>query len=70
MEERILDFGNRIIQMSGVLSKFVESNIVRNQVTISGTSIGVNYREVNRSRSKADLANIIRISEGEASETI
>ncbi|WP_368667515.1 four helix bundle protein [Ancylomarina sp. 16SWW S1-10-2] len=32
--------------------------------------MGANYREVNRSRSKADFKNKIKISESEASETV
>ena len=43
--------------------------VVRNQITKYGTSIGANYRESNRSRSKADFRNKIRICESEASET-
>ncbi|NUQ44203.1 MAG: four helix bundle protein [Calditrichaceae bacterium] len=34
-----------------------------------GTSIGANYREANRARSKADFRNKIKICETEASET-
>lgn len=43
--------------------------MVRRQITKSGTSVGANYREANRSRSKADFYNRIRICESEASET-
>jgi len=43
--------------------------VIRNQISRSGTSIGANYREANRSRSKADFVSRIRISESEASET-
>jgi four helix bundle protein len=39
-------------------------------LTKSGTSIGANYREANRGRSKADFINRIKICESEASETI
>jgi len=46
-----------------------EGKIVRNQFTKAGTSIGANYREANRARSKADFRNKIKICEGEASET-
>ena len=46
-----------------------EARIVRNQLTKAGTSIGANYREANRARSKADFRNKIKICEGEASET-
>ncbi len=47
----------------------VEGKIIRNQLTKSGTSIGANYREANRSRSKADFKNKIKICESETSET-
>jgi len=33
------------------------------------TSVGANYREANRARSRADFKNKIKICEGEASET-
>ena len=52
-----------------MLSSTLESNVIRNQITKSGTSIGANYREANRSRSKADFRNKIKICESEASET-
>lgn len=42
---------------------------MRNQITKSDTSIGANYCEANRSRSKADFQNRIKICESEASET-
>ena len=38
-------------------------------MTKPGSSIGANYREANRSRSKADFKNKIKICESEASET-
>ena len=44
--------------------------VIRNQITKSGTSIGANYREANRSRSKKDFKNKINISVSEASETV
>lgn len=43
---------------------------MKNQITKSGTSVGANYREANRSRSKADFRNRIKICESEASETV
>lgn len=43
--------------------------VIRNQITKSASSIGANYREANRSRSKADFRNKIKICESEASET-
>ena len=46
-----------------------EGRVVRNQLSKSGTSVGANYREANRARSKADFRNKIAICETEASET-
>jgi four helix bundle protein len=43
--------------------------VIRNQITKAGTSIGANYREANRARSRADFKNKIKICESEASET-
>ena len=46
------------------------AGVIKNQITKSGTSIGANYREANRSRSEAGFANKIKICESEASETV
>ncbi len=69
LEERTLLFGVKIIYLSGKLPNSTEGKVVRNQLTKSGTSIGANYREANRSRSKADFKNKIKICESESSET-
>ena len=58
-----------IIQLSSTLPNTPEGRAIRNQITKSGTSIGANYREANRARSKADFKNKIKICEAEASET-
>ncbi len=70
LETKTKRFAISIIKISAQLPNTPESKVIRNQVTKSGTSIGANYREANRSRSKADFASRIRISESEASETI
>jgi four helix bundle protein len=69
LEKRTRDFAVRIIRLSAKLPSTPEFNVLRNQITKSGTSIGANYREANRAKSRADFTNKIRISEGEASET-
>ena len=69
LEERTREFALRIIRLSMSLPSTPEASVVRTQLTKSGTSIGANYREANRARSKADFRNKIRICEGEASET-
>ncbi len=70
LEYRTKLFAIRIIKLSGSLPHSTEGRVIRNQITKSGTSIGANYREANRGRSKADFANKIKICESEASETV
>ena len=69
LEERTLLFAVRIIRLSAKLPNTTEGWVVRNQLTKAGTSVGANYREANRSRSKADFKNKIGICESEASES-
>lgn len=69
LEKRTLKFSIEIIKLSISLPKTSESLVIKNQITKSGTSIGANYREANRSRSKKDFKNKIKICESEASET-
>ena len=69
LEKRTLDFAVRIIRLSIKLPNTPEGRVVKRQITSCGTSIGANYREANRSRSKADFKNRIAICESEASET-
>ena len=69
LEERVKKFAVRIIQLSKRIPNTPEGKVLKTQITRSGTSIGANYREANRARSKADFRNKIRICESEASET-
>ena len=69
LEERTRDFGIRIIRLSACLPDTPEAREIRRQIAKAGTSVGANYREANRARSKADFRSKIRICEGEASET-
>ncbi|MFQ5965266.1 MAG: four helix bundle protein [Candidatus Scalinduaceae bacterium] len=47
----------KVIRLSVNLPNTPEGRVVRNQITKSGTSIGANYREANRARSKPDSGN-------------
>ena len=69
LEKRTREFSVSIIRLSMGLPNTPESLVIRNQITKSGTSIGANYREANRARSKRDFKNKIKICESEASET-
>jgi four helix bundle protein len=69
-EKRTREFAVQVIKLSISLPNTEEGRVIKNQISKSGTSVGANYRESNRARSKKDFANKIRISESEASETI
>ena len=69
LEKRTQKFAVRIIRLSLALPNTPEGKVIKNQITKSGTSIGANYREANRARSKPDFKNKIKICESEASET-
>lgn len=69
LERRTREFAVKIIKLSINLPNTPEAKVIKNQITKCGTSIGANYREANRARSKADFKNKIKICESEASET-
>ena len=69
LEKRTRKFAVRIIRLSTTLPNTPEGKVIRNQITKSGTSVGANYREANRSRNRAGFKNKIKICESEASET-
>ena len=49
------DFALRIIRMFSALPKTTEAQLLGKQLFRSGTSIGANYREAYRGRSKAEF---------------
>lgn len=69
-ETRTKQFAIDILKLSAQIPASYEGRVIRNQISKSGTSIGANYREANRSKSKADFRYKIKISEGEANETL
>ena len=69
LEQRTKKFAIDIIRLSVTLPNTPEGRTIRTQLTKAGTSVGANYREANRARSKADFRNKISICETEASET-
>ena len=70
LEKRTKVLAVKIIKLSASLPESVESRVIRNQLTKSGSSIGANYFEANKSRSKKDFLNKLKISESEANETL
>jgi four helix bundle protein len=55
LKERTDDFALRIIRMFTALPKTDEARVLGKQVLRSGTSVGANYREAGRARSKAEF---------------
>ncbi len=70
LEDRTRKFAISIISLSISLNRTPENLVIKNQLTKSGTSIGANYSEANRARSRRDFSNKIKICESEANETV
>src|SRR5271170_3195887 len=62
-------FALRIIQMFAALPKTEVARVLGKQVLRSGTSVGANYREASRGRSKAEFISKIGDCLKEADET-
>ena len=50
---RTKEFALRVIRLYGALPKSTQAQVLGKQVLRSGTSVGANYREAKRSRSKS-----------------
>ncbi len=59
LRERTKSFGVRIVKMFVALPKTDEERVLGKQVLRSGTSVGANYREAHRSRSKPEFISKI-----------
>jgi four helix bundle protein len=55
LAERTKEFALQIIRMYSGLSRNTAAQVMGKQVLRSGTSVGANYREANRARSKAEF---------------
>lgn len=55
LRERTKAFALRIVKMYAALPKSTVAQVMGKQVLRSGTSVGANYREAYRSRSKAEF---------------
>jgi four helix bundle protein len=55
LEKHTLGFGVRMIRLSTRLPNTPEGRVVKTQITKSGTSVGANYREANRSSVSSTL---------------
>ena len=55
LRNRTMNFGLRVVRMFTQLPKTTEAQVLGKQLLRSGTSIGANYREAYRGRSKAEF---------------
>ncbi len=55
LKDRTKQFALRIIRLFGSLPKSTEAQALGKQLLRSGTSVGANYREAHRGRSKAEF---------------
>src|SRR6266513_49755 len=55
LRDRTKEFAIRVVRMFSALPKSTEAQVLGKQVLRSGTSVGANYREACRSRSKAEF---------------
>ena len=70
LKKRTKHFALGIISLVSSLPRSREADIIGRQLLRSGTSVGANYREASRSRSKAEFIAKIGIVEQEADETL
>ena len=54
LRDRTKQFALRIIEISSAMPKNAQAQVLGKQVLCSGTSVGANYREAFRGRSKAE----------------
>ena len=69
LTDRTKNFALRIIRMFAQLPKSTVAQVLGKQVLRSGTSIGANYREAHRGRSKAEFIAKVGDSLRELEET-
>ena len=68
--ERTKRYALNIIKLVASLPNTPEANIIGTQLLKAGTSVGANYREANRARSKAEFRSKIGIVEQESDESL
>ena len=68
--ERTKKYALNIIKLVASLPNTREANLIGTQLLKAGTSVGANYREANRARSKAEFRAKIGIVEQESDESL
>jgi four helix bundle protein len=69
LEERLLDFGARVIRLVEALPKSVAGRRLGDQLLRSGTSVGANFEEAQAAESKEDFVHKLQVALKEARES-
>jgi four helix bundle protein len=69
LQKRTKNFALRVIRMYVALPKTTEAQVIGKQVLRSGTSVGANYREAMRARSRAGFISKMECGLQELEET-
>jgi len=70
LKERTKKFALKVIKLVASLPRTREADLIGRQLMKAGTSVGANYREANRGRSKAEFRAKIGIVEQESDESL
>ena len=70
LRERTKEFARRVIRLYAALSKETVAQVLGKQLLRSGTSVGANYREANRARSRPEFIAKIGDCLKEADESV
>src|SRR5438552_17619378 len=69
LDERLLDYGARIIKLVEALPKTIAGRRIGDQLLRSGTSVGANYEEAQAAESKEDFVHKLQLALKEMRES-
>ena len=69
IQERIVDFCNRILDIADMIPNAKTADVIRTQLVRSSTSIGANMEEADGSITRPDFVNKVALARKEAKET-
>ena len=69
LEDRLIDYAVLMIKIASLLPKSPEGNVLRYQLTKSGTSPALNYGEAQEAESKNDFIHKMKIGNKELRES-
>ena len=69
LDDRLLDYGARIIKLVEALPKTIAGRRIGDQLLRSGTAVGANYEEAQAAESKEDFVHKLQVALKEARES-